>query len=377
MGLELYRQQEGRKLRCGYTTGTCAALAAQGAATALLMGVNPQNLALVTPKGVEVRVEPQDWAQGPDWASCAVVKDAGDDADVTHGMKIFARVRKIPQGFVVEGGQGVGRVTKKGLDQPVGAAAINRVPRHMIAQQLEQVAQLANYGGGLEAEISIPGGQQMAAKTFNPNLGIVGGLSVLGTSGIVEPMSLQALLDTIRVELGMHLAQGHRKLLLTPGNYGEDFLARWPGAAQWPLVKCANFIGQSLDMCVEKGYQQVLLVGHIGKLVKLAGGIMDTHSRMADCRAELFAAHAALQGASRQLVAALMEAPTTDQCIALLEEENLREPVLGSLLEKIQYHLEKRVAGSLQVGAVLFSNVYGLLGRTQGGPALPDDRGGN
>lgn len=366
MAFTYYIQSGGKRLRCGYTTGTCAALAAAGAARLLLTGYPPTSLRLTTPKGPLVEVEPEVCRREGSAALCAVRKDGGDDMDVTSGLLVFARVERsdIP-GIAVDGGEGVGRVTKPGLDQPVGAAAINRVPRRMIAETVQKVCEAAGYGGGLRVTVSVPDGAEAAKKTFNPHLGVEGGISILGTSGIVEPMSTQALVDTIRVELRQAAALGAKRVILTPGNYGMDFL-RGRGWDRWgvPVVKCSNFIGEALDASAIQGFETVLLVGHMGKLVKLAGGIMNTHSRWADCRNELFCAHAALAGASRETCAALMEAATTDACIATLDREGLRGPVLDSLLNAVQKHLDRRTAGAFQVGAILFSNEYGHLGQT-------------
>ena len=210
----------------------------------------------------------------------------------------------------------------------------------MITDALHAEAEAAGYDGGFDVMISIEGGEEAAKRTFNPHIGVEGGLSVLGTSGIVEPMSQQAILDTVQLEI--HQAalreQSPKRLILAPGNYGLDYLEQ---------------------------FAEVLLVGHIGKLVKLAGGIMNTHSRMADCRTELFCAHAALCGASQATCRALMDAATTDACLDILDAENLREPVLESLLQAIQLHLDRRVAGAFRVGAVLFSNQAGPLGQTE------------
>ena len=364
MGLELYRQEGTKKLRCGYTTGTCAALAAQAAARALLLHERPEKATLLTPKGVEVSAPVEELEVGEGFARCAVRKDAGDDIDVTDGILIFARVRPIPQGIQVDGGKGVGRVTKPGLNQPVGQAAINQVPRQMITQALSQVLEEGDCACGLEAIISIPQGEELAAKTFNPNLGIVGGLSVLGTSGIVEPQSLEALQKSIEVEIKMHRAQGEKQLILTPGNYGEAFIKTYASLPPWPQVKCANFIGASLDYCAQYGYEKVLLVGHLGKFVKLAGGVMDTHSRLADCRMEILAAHAALAGGEPSLIGKIMEAATTDGALELLQRAGLWEKVRQSLLHKIQYHLERRAAGNFSVGAIVYNNIQGFLGET-------------
>ena len=364
MAFEHYIRSGQKMLRCGYTTGTCAALAAAGAARLLLTGQAPSRLSLRTPKGWVVEVAPvfcRLLEEGG--ALCAVRKDGGDDADVTHGMLVQAAVVLTPgPGVSIQGGEGVGRVTRPGLDQPVGAAAINRVPRQMIVRAVAQELETAAWPGGAGVTISIPGGAETARRTFNPLLGVEGGLSVLGTSGIVEPMSQQAIVDTIEVEARQARQSGAR-LILTPGNYGADFLAaQGLDGLGVPVVRCSNFIGDALDIAAAQRFEQVLLAGHIGKLVKVAGGIMNTHSRQADCRTELFCAHAAAAGASTALCRRLLDAATTDACIPLLDAEGLRDPVLSSLTAAVQTHLERRAAGAFAVGALLFSNQYGLLG---------------
>nr|WP_317400260.1 cobalt-precorrin-5B (C(1))-methyltransferase CbiD [uncultured Gemmiger sp.] len=365
MSFEHYIRSGQRLLRCGYTTGTCAALAARGAAELLLSGTAPRTVCLTTPKGWPVQVLPQFCRMEVDGALCGIQKDAGDDCDITDGMTIVAAVSRtdIP-GVLIDGGEGVGRVTRPGLDQPVGAAAINTVPRRMIAQAVQEVCRRLGYTNGLKVEIRIPGGAEAARKTFNPKLGVEGGLSVLGTSGVVEPMSEQALVDTLALEIRQAAAQS-RRLILTPGNYGTDFLhAQGLDKLGVPVVKCSNFIGDALDMAVAEGFEQLLLVGHIGKLVKLAGGVMNTHSRYADCRTELICAHAAVCGAGQALCAALLAAPTTDACLELLDEAGLRQAVLERLLTAIAGHLQRRAGDACQVGALLFSNQYGPLGLT-------------
>lgn len=366
MAFEYYIRSGQRKLRCGYTTGTCAALAAAGAARLLLTGEAPERMCLMTPKGVLVEVELQSCAMVGDTAQCAVVKDGGDDADVTHGHLIFASVARTASGITIDGGVGVGRVTRPGLDQPVGAAAINHVPRQMIAAAVGEICGEIGYGGGLSVVISVPNGEELARRTFNPMLGIEGGISILGTSGIVEPMSEQAIVDTIAVEIHQAAVSGARHLLMTPGNYGVDFLRESGLDVQGvPCVKCSNFVGEALDIAVSEGFRSALLVGHIGKLVKLAGGVMNTHSKWADCRMELFCAHAAVCGGGTALCRRLMEAATTDACIAELDAAGLREPVMRSLLAAIQSHLEYRAADAFTIGAIVFSNEYGLLGKTE------------
>lgn len=363
---KLFVFRGGKHLRCGRTTGTCAALAAQGAARLLLTGQIPASAALTTPKGAQIEAPLENCRLEDGSAFCSVRKDGGDDIDATHGLLITAQVERWDApGVSIEGGAGVGRVTKPGLDQSVGAAAINRVPRRMIEQEVLSVADELGYEGGFQVTIHVPGGEEAAKKTFNPQMGIAGGISILGTSGIVEPMSAQALIDTIALEIRQRAAQGHKRIILTPGNYGLDFL-RAQGMDRWgvPVVKCSNFIGDALDACAAEQIQGVLLVGHMGKLVKLAGGVMNTHSRLADCRTELFCAHAALRGAGREVCQALADCPTSDACIAVLDRAGLRETVLDSLLSAIQDHLDRRVSGTIPVGAVVFSNQYGLLGQT-------------
>ena len=379
MAFEHFVQSGTKQLRCGYTTGTCAALAAQGASMLLLSGTAPSTVCLRTPKGWTVEVEPElcEWTDAGKSACCAVRKDAGDDPDVTDGMPVVATVslgEPSSEAVVIDGGDGVGRVTKPGLDQPVGNAAINRVPRQMIRDAVLDVCEELDFDpaeeGVIQVIISIPGGEEKAKKTFNPKLGIEGGLSVLGTSGIVEPMSEQALKDTIAVELRQAFALQeeagvHRPaVLLTPGNYGKDFL----DAKGWsdlgvPVVKISNYVGDALDAAVSIGFKDILLAGHIGKLVKVAGNIMNTHSSVADSRMELLAAHAAVCGAPAELTEQLLDTATTDAALDLLDAAGLKDAVLARVSDAVQKNLTAR-AGK-PVGAVLFSNVHGLLAVTE------------
>ena len=367
---EHYVRSGQKLLRCGYTTGTCAALGAAGAARLLLTGREPETVALRTPKGIVVEVAPIYCRSTDTGAACAIRKDGGDDVDVTTGLPVVASVVLEPDapGVRIFGGEGVGRVTKPGLDQPVGEPANNQVPRRMIAEALEREAENAAYTGGFAVTISVEGGAETAKRTFNPHIGVEGGLSVLGTSGIVEPMSQQAILDTIQLEMNQAAlrAKSHRRLILAPGNYGLDYLHEtYPQFAAIPVVKTSNFIGDTLDMAAAAHFEQVLLVGHVGKLCKLAGGIMNTHSHTADCRTELFCTHAALCGADREVCTALYNAATTDACLEILDTAGLRKPVLQSLLAAIQLHLDRRAGGAVRVGAVLFSNQHGPLGQTE------------
>jgi cobalt-precorrin-5B (C1)-methyltransferase len=374
MALEYYIRSGQKQLRCGYTTGTCAALATAGAVHLLLFHHLPGVLAVNTPKGIPVEVSPVSWEEKEGEAFCAVTKDGGDDADVTHGLLICAAVKKIPErGIRILGGKGVGKVTKPGLDQPVGEAAINRVPRKMITEQALSLCEKAGYTGGLEITISVPEGEETAKKTFNPMLGVVGGISILGTSGIVMPMSEQALVDTIDVEIRQAAALGSKNLILTPGNYGEQFLQDHPvgkAGEKVPTVKCSNFVGDALDLAVTHGFKKVLLVGHIGKFVKLAAGMLNTHSKYGDCRAPLFCAYAAAAGASTEVSRALLSSATADRCLEILEEADLKQQVLQKILEEIQFQINRRVKDSMEAGVMVFSNVYGCLGITETGKEI-------
>ena len=378
---EHYIRSGQKLLRCGYTTGTCAALGAAGAARLLLTGRAPETVGLRTPKGIVVEVAPQFCRLCSETtAECAIIKDGGDDVDATTGLPVIAAVTLLadaPRTVTIDGGTGVGRVTKPGLDQPVGAAAINHVPRQMITEALLKEAETAGYSGGFAVVIRIEGGKDAAKRTFNPHLGVVGGLSVLGTSGIVEPMSQQALLDSLQLEIHQAALQS-RRLILAPGNYGLDYLAaHYPELREIPIVKISNFIGEALDMAAAEQFGEVLLVGHVGKLVKLAGGIMNTHSKQADCRTELFCAHAALCGADTVTCRALMDAATTDACLDILDAAGLKTTVMASLLQAVQLHLDRRAAGAFTVGAVLFSNQSGPLGQTTQAKTLLQSWKGN
>lgn len=367
--LEHYISVGQQRMRCGYTTGTCAAGAARAAAEALLKGRFPDHICVETPAGVPVLLEPEARQQGPDWASCGICKDGGDDHDVTSGALIVATVRRTETGVQVDGGTGVGRMTRPGLDQPVGAAAINRGPRQMIEAQVREALQEADAHCGLSVVISVPEGEKLAEKTFNSRLGIEGGISILGSSGIVRPMSRQALVDTTRVEMEMQRAEGIGDLLMTPGNYGADYVAHSLGLKMSRAVQCSNFIGEALDSAVNLGFSSVLLVGHIGKLCKLAAGVMDTHSRTADGRREVFVTHAALCGAEPALLKKLYGAVTTDAALELLTQAGLSRQVMDSMACAVGETLQHR-AGTMNAQAIFFSQAAGLSAMTAGAAEL-------
>lgn len=369
-------------MRYGFTTGSCAAAAAAAACYMLLTGRKKEEMTILTPKGISYTAKLVDISINESSAACAIVKDGGDDPDITTGAHIVAEAaflqKESPQKdktdavqqIIIRGGKGVGRVTKPGLDQPVGEAAINHVPREMIEKEVRRICALCDYNGKLQITISVPEGEEIAQKTFNPRLGITGGISILGTSGIVEPMSSQALLDTIQVELRQKKAMGQQMIAVTPGNYGLDFMKEAFAYDLDKSVKCSNFIGNTIDMAAETGFCGMLLTGHIGKLVKVSGGIMNTHSKEGDCRMELLAAAALKSGGSKTQALEILDAVTTEEGIRILQEGGNLQKTMQILMEKIMFYLQKRAAGRLQIECMMYANGYGLLAESSGAEAM-------
>ena len=405
MELNEYIEKGGQKLRLGYTTGSCAAAAAKAAALMLLTGQRVLQVQLKTPKGLDLILEIEDicfWNEKnavsnscPHAVSCAVRKDSGDDPDITNHALIYAKAARsdIP-GIRIDGGEGVGRVTKPGLDQPVGNAAINSTPRRMIREAVLEVLESrlseaslqktdsSDFASdqnrdpaqsilrGLDITISVPQGRELAAKTFNPKLGIEGGISILGTSGIVEPMSDQALLDTIRVEIRVRKEEGLTILPAAPGNYGKNFFLEKYGFSLDTSVTASNFIYDTVKMAADAGFTKMLFVGHIGKLVKVAGGIRNTHSQYGDHRMEILTeiAESFIDRNSSDYIglrSALADCVMTDEAIRILKEYDIAEEVLSEMTRRIQAVMQEWAQGKMQVQVVVFSNVHGELGRTE------------
>lgn len=527
-----------KKLRCGLTTGTCAAACAQAAMLRLLTGQVRSEVTVRLPESrkrsldsiaaAQLHAEMADnranrgTQQNSDGQSplqrvgsaesdsrsseqlvtlavyptadggFATRKDAGDDPDVTNGTEIRACIqvcKRVPsRAFMstngrlyLTGGEGVGRVTKPGLEQAVGQSAINRVPRQMIFDAVQQVLdafeeddekrrtegctlslemenKLKHVDGKPDAEyirskclnegneksersekpcylitISVPAGAELAQRTFNPMLGIEGGISILGTTGIVEPMSEAAIIATIETSIRQVLAmedaavsetetlrkeevsvdqktetseertaadeavgqlqspaahgeqtestgsgrkddgdigRSARRILAVPGNYGQRYVEQQLGLRGVPVVEVSNYIGEAIDLAVAYGATDFLLVGNVGKLVKLAAGIMNTHSRVADGRWEIFAAHLALCGGTRAQVAAMREATTTEEMLTRLEAMGLRVPVMASIMEEIEAHMAHRIRGQMDFGVIVYSERFGRVGETTGAERL-------
>lgn len=473
-----------KKLRCGLTTGTCAAACAQAAMLRLLTGQVRSEVTVRLPESrkrsldsiaeAQLHEEITDnranrgAQQNSDGRSplqqvgsaesdsrsfdqrvtlavyptadggFATRKDAGDDPDVTNGTEIRAYIQvceRVPSRafasadgrLYLTGGEGVGRVTKPGLEQAVGQSAINRVPRQMIFDAVQQVLdafeeddekrrtegctpsfemenKLKHVDGKPDAEyirskwlnegneksersekpcylitISVPAGAELAQRTFNPMLGIEGGISILGTTGIVEPMSEAAIVATIETSIRQVLAmedgdigRSARRILAVPGNYGQRYVEQQLGLRGVPVVEVSNYIGEAIDLAVSYGATDFLLVGNVGKLVKLAAGIMNTHSRVADGRWEIFAAHLALSGGTRAQVAAMREATTTEEMLTRLEEMGLRAPVMASIMGEIEAHMAHRIRGQMNFGVIVYSERFGRVGETAGAARLLD-----
>lgn len=388
----------GSGLRSGFTTGTCAAGAAKAAAFMLLLENRLSQAQVVTPKGIVADLTLSDIRIEKNYVSCGVKKDAGDDPDVTDQTMVYASVERLSgescdgaygiiygseqkayyrQGkLFLTGGKGIGIVTKLGLSCPVGKHAINPVPRQMIFKEVEEAVKRAGFSGSLLITISIPEGERLAASTFNPRLGIVGGLSVLGTSGIVEPMSEAALRESIRLELHMKAVAGARSIILTPGNYGERFLKEELGLSLSQGVQCSNFIGETVEMARDEGIGSILMVGHIGKLIKVAGGVANTHSKYGDRRMEiLWDCVQNLCGAFygeklERLKRTILESNTTEEAVGLLKEAGLEAAAMAAVADRVREQIALWHGEAAAVEAVVFAVGHGITGMTAGAKAM-------
>lgn len=346
-------------LRKGYTTGSCAQGAAKAATLMLLTGKPLDWVEIETPSGEKLRLPIIDTEIGDRWAKCRVIKDAGDDPDITHGAKICATVRFLSgPGVTVKGGEGVGIVTKPGLAIPVGEYAINPTPREMI---LKEVSQFLPKDQGLEVIISVLNGQELAKRTFNPHLGIVGGISILGTTGIVEPRSIDAYKTSLSLQLDVLKATGYGKATLVMGYVGERFCRKILGLPDDSIIKIGDHVGFMLEQCVEKGIEEVLLIGHIGKLVKVAAGQFNTHYRFGDRRIETIAHHATLCGASQEVIEAILQEKTAEATIMILKENGLTK-VFDDIAREVVLRAKNLVKEKLRICCILLSLEGKVLG---------------
>lgn len=377
---ERYVYKNQRSLRYGITTGTCSTAAAVAAVTRLLLGIHKEKISVITPKNTKLEVNVHEIAVQKHMCEYMVIKDSGDDPDITNQTPIHVRVEIIrdmaalnmsktfqsPEDETVylTGGIGVGIITKEGLEQKVGMPAINLVPRNMIFQGLHEIIRETEWKEPLLITVSVPDGELLAKKTFNERLGIEGGISILGTSGMIEPMSEKAIIDTIELEIKQLAHTGCKKLLVTPGNYGQAYASDYLQLDLDHSIKSGNYIGETVDLAISYGMESFLLVGNIGKLIKLAAGIMNTHSKVADGRGEIMAIHTVLCGGTKEMAEEIMKCMNTDRMLSHLKEWGLIEDVLCEICEKINEYMAYRVHGKMKYGVVLFSEKYGYLGET-------------
>ena len=361
-----YAYVNGKKLRKGFTTGTCATAATAAAISMILNQDIEEKVTVSTANGVEVTMDIKDPSFGELTASAAVEKDGGDDADATHGLLIYSTVTLLPDSndIEIDGGEGVGRVTQKGLKCDVGMAAINPTPRAMIEKTARQ---LLGPNCGAKIIISVPGGEETAKLTYNSRLGIVGGISILGTTGIVNPMSEESWKASITIELTLLYNQGYRSVVLAPGNYGEDFATNVLGIPPHRIVNMSNFVGHVLKEVQRIGFTRVLMVGHMGKFVKVAGGIFSTHSKDSDARMEIIMANLALLGAPVELLEKVDQCITTDAAGTLIEEYHYEE-VYQVMVDKMKFRSERLLRNrkpEVSIDVVTFGTEAGYLASTQ------------
>lgn len=346
--LDLYVMSGGKKLRCGYTTGSCATAAAKAATIMLFNDIILDNVEIMTPKGIKISIPINSIEKGKDYCTVSVIKDGGDDPDMTNGMEIYARVEKQESGFTLTGGEGVGVVTKDGLAIKKGLHAINPTPRKTIEEAVRD--NLPTNCNGIKVTISAPQGVEIAKKTFNPRLGIVGGISILGTTGIVKPMSEEALKESIRIEINQK-GKGKEKLVLTFGNIGEK-CAKDNGFNDDEIVIISNFVGFALECCDEVNIKEVILIGHIGKLSKVAYGCFNTHSRVNDVRLEVIALELALLGYDTELLKSVLEQKTSEGAVKFLG--NGYEELYNNIGNKIVERMKIYTYGKMKCDAIMY-----------------------
>lgn len=363
MVFERYITKGGKKYRLGYTTGTTTAGAAKAAAEMLCRQKIVKKVLIETPAEIEVEMKVEDYFYSQDLARAAVVKDAGDDPDQTDGIKITVELKRIKADkalaeskVIIKAGEGIGQVTKPGLQLDIGQAAVNPVPRQMIKKAVLDIFPKNNI---FEVLISAPAGVEIARKTFNPKLGIEGGISILGTSGIVEPMSESAYKESLAVELRQAVALGYKKIILVFGNYGKkEALAA--GFSEEQIIRMSNFVGFMLAEVDELEIDEIIMVGHIGKIVKVAGGIFNTHSKLADGRREIIAAHAALAGAEQKVIEAIFAINTAEEAVEYLLAHKL-EKVLQNISEAVVSKVEAKLEKKIKCKSVIFTLNQGVV----------------
>ncbi len=372
--MEEYVYIDGKKYKRGYTTGSCATAAAKAATYMLLTKNKIETINIDTPKGIPLNLKVDNIYINEKYAECSIQKDGGDDIDATHKMHIYARVEFIEsKNIVITGGTGVGRVTKKGLGIEIGEFAINKTPRSMINSEVRKVI---GKDKGVKITIFAPEGEKIAQKTFNPRLGIIGGISIIGTTGIVEPMSDEGWKKSLSIELEMKKAQGLEKIILVPGNHGEMFIRDSLKIDMKYVVRTSNFIGYMLKEVQRIGFKKILMAGHLGKYVKIAGGIFNTHSKVADARNEILIANLAIMNAPFDLIKRVNECVTTEEFIEILDTDKYREykSIYNTLSNKCKKRIDMYLNDDeIDVEVMIFSMEKELLGSSDNANFLKED----
>lgn len=368
--MEDYVVIKGKQYRKGYTTGSCATGAAKAAAKMLLTNQPLEYISIYTPIGIQLELKVCDITIAADYVRCAIQKDGGDDIDATHEAYIYVTVKKNDLGQIrLFGGKGVGVVTQKGLGLNVGEAAINPKPREMILKEVKAVLGTQ----GADIMIEVPQGEEIAKKTFNSRLGIVGGISIIGTTGIVEPMSDEGFKKSLALELKIKKEQARDKLIFVSGNHGERFAKEVLNLQQNDIVKTSNFIGYMLEEAKQVGYQKILLIGHLGKYVKLAAGIFNTHSHLADARSEILVANLALMGAPFELLERVNQCLTTEEAIEIIDAYGYKA-LYNQLANKCKHRAELYLQSStIGIEVVIFSLEGKILGQSEGANRLVEE----
>lgn len=368
--MEEYVYIDGKKYRRGYTTGSCAAAASKASVHMLLTKHKIDNINIDTPKGIPLTLKVKNIEINRNYAVCSIEKDGGDDIDATHTMDVFARaelVEKEEEKIIVTGGIGVGIVTKKGLSVEVGKHAINPVPMKMIRSEVQKVLNANNYifkDKSLKITIFAPKGVEIAKKTFNPRLGIVGGISILGTTGIVEPMSEDGWKKSLSIELEMKKAQGLDKIILVPGNHGEEFVREHLNIDMHNCVRMSNFVGYMLNEAKRIGFKKILMAGHIGKFIKISAGIFNTHSKVCDARNEIMIANLALMGADLDLLNKVNECVTAEGAVEIIDQSEYTE-IYNILCDKCKEKAEQYLHNEVEVEVYMFRMDKSLLGKSK------------
>ncbi|VFE47370.1 cobalt-precorrin-5B (C(1))-methyltransferase CbiD [Clostridioides difficile] len=397
--MEEYVYIDGKKYRRGYTTGSCATGASKAAVYMLITKNRINTINIDTPKGIPLSLKVDNINISDTFVECSIKKDGGDDIDATHTMDIYARAEIVSKNdknkeyltlkdidglsnnsesqselykFIrVYGGIGIGVVTKKGLSVDVGKPAINPTPLKMINHEIRNLIgdnfeSILGNNKVLKITIFAPQGEAVAKKTFNPRLGIVGGISIIGTTGIVEPMSDEGWKKSLSIELQMKKEQGLDKIILVPGNHGEQFIREKLNLDIKYVVRTSNFIGYMIKEAQRIGYKKILMAGHIGKFIKISAGIFNTHSKVADARSEILVANLALMGATYEFLNKINQCLTTEEAVELINNSEYRQVyniLSNKCRERVKQYLNED-SDDIDVEVIIFSMNKSLLGKS-------------